>query len=116
MEWLGVDVHAVTFIKVDTQGSESYVLRGAPKLLAQPHIAWQLEFSPKQLRRAGSSATDLLEQVERHFTHFIDLTARTAHRSKPISEIREALAQTGRTFTDFILYKAAFRHNPTPRS
>ena len=49
---LGVDIKAVTFVKVDTQGWESHVLEGASALLAQRHIAWQLEFSPRLLARA----------------------------------------------------------------
>jgi hypothetical protein len=109
VERLGVDTDAVTFIKVDTQGSEAHVLRGAPKLLAQPHIAWQVEFSPRLLGRTGSSAADLLEQMERHFTHFIDLAAHTTPRSKPIAGLRETMAAIGGRFTDVILY------NATPR-
>ena len=104
---LGVDLAAVTFVKVDTQGWESHVLRGARQLLARKHIAWQIEFSPRLLKQAGSSSSDLLEQVEAHFTHFIDLDARTTPRSRPLSEIREAVAsleRRERRYTDLLLY------------
>ncbi len=106
---LGVDLAAVTFIKVDTQGWESHVLRGAGRLLARKHIAWQMEFSPRLLKQAGSSSSDFLDQVEAHFTHFIDLDARTTPRSRPVSDIREALAsleRRERRYTDLLLYNA----------
>ena len=109
---LAIDIAAVTFIKVDTQGWESHVLRGASQLLARKHIAWQLEFSPRLLKQAGSSSAELLEQVEAHFTHFIDLDARTTPRSRPMSQIREALAsleRRERRFTDLLLYSAGSR-------
>ncbi len=109
---LGVDLAAVTFVKVDTQGWESHVLRGARQLLARRHIAWQIEFSPRLLKQAGSSSSDLLEQVEAHFTHFIDLDARTTPRSRPMTHIREAVAsleRRERRYTDLLLYNAGAR-------
>lgn len=109
---LGVDIAAVTFVKVDTQGWESHVLRGASQLLARKHIAWQIEFSPRLLKQAGASSDDFLEQVEAHFTHFIDLDARTTPRSRPVSEIREAVAsleRRERRYTDLLLYSAGSR-------
>jgi len=109
---LGVDLASVTFVKVDTQGWESHVLRGASRLLARKHIAWQIEFSPRLLKQAGSSSSDFLEQVEAHFTHFIDLDARTTPRARPMSEIREAVAsleRRERRYTDLLLYNAGVR-------
>jgi FkbM family methyltransferase len=106
---LGVDLSAVTFIKVDTQGWESHVLRGASRLLARRHIAWQIEFSPRLLKQAGASSADLLDQVEAHFTHFIDLGARTTPRARPIAQIRDATAaldRRERRYTDLLLYNA----------
>ena len=109
---LGIDLASVTFVKVDTQGWEAHVLRGAARLLAHNHIAWQIEFSPRLLEQAGSSAADLLEQAEAHFTHFIDLGARITPRSKPMSRIREAVAsleRRERRYTDLLFYNAASR-------
>ena len=40
---LGIDLASVTFVKVDTQEWEAHVLRGAARLLAHNHIAWQIE-------------------------------------------------------------------------
>jgi hypothetical protein len=102
----GVDVNALAFVKVDTQGSEADVLRGATKLLSRRHIAWQLEFSPSLLARAGSTAADLIDLIERHFTWFIDVHARTPPRARPISQVRDALGSVS-GFTDVILYNTA---------
>ena len=109
---IGIDLASVTFVKVDTQGWEAHVLRGAARLLAHNHIAWQIEFSPRMLEQAGSSSADLLELAESHFTHFIDLRARVTPRSKPISQIREAVAsleRRERRFTDLLFYNAGPR-------
>ncbi len=102
-----IDVNAVTFVKVDTQGWEAHVLEGAPGLLARRHIAWQLEFSPSMLKRAGGSAEALLTRLERHFTHFIDLGATTRPRVRPIADIRNAVAyveRRERRYTNLLLY------------
>ena len=102
---LGIDVASVTFIK----GWEVQVLRSAARLLAQHHIAWQIEFSPRLLERAGSSSADLLERAEAHFTHFIDLGAHVTPRSKPMSQFREAVAsleRRERRYTDLLFYNA----------
>ena len=109
---MGIDLASVTFVKVDTQGWEAHVLRGAARLLAHKHIAWQIEFSPRMLEQAGSSSADFLVLAESHFTHFIDLRARVTPRSKPISQIREAVAaldRRERRFTDLLFYNAGSR-------
>jgi FkbM family methyltransferase len=106
---LGADVAAITFVKVDTQGWECQVLRGASRLLARKHIAWQIEFSPRLLKQAGASSGDLLDRAEAHFTHFIDLGSRTTPRVRPVSQIREAMASVERRerrYTDLLLYNA----------
>ena len=103
---LGVDIKAVTFVKVDTQGWESHVLEGASALLAQRHIAWQLEFSPRLLARAGVPEHRFFDQLERHFTHFIDLGWRTTPRSRPIGQARKTLSYVGRRFTNLLVYSA----------
>ena len=115
---LGITPTEVTFVKVDTQGWEADVLRGAPHLLAHPHIAWQIEFSPRMLQRSGSTAADLFALLERHFTHFIDLGRCTTPRVRPISRVREDVAyveQRERRFTDLLLYKGrTFATHPSP--
>jgi FkbM family methyltransferase len=70
---LGIDIRQVTFIKVDAQGSELHVLRGASRLLACPHITWQLEVDEALLRSQGDRTDSLFAMLQTHFTHFIDL-------------------------------------------
>jgi len=109
-ERLGIDPQLVSYGKVDTQGWELEVLRGAPRLLAQRHIAWQLEVSPPLLAAAGASAALLFEQCARHFTHFIDL-GKTAEgpRARGCTELSEALQyiEHDEAQTDLIFFNAA---------
>jgi FkbM family methyltransferase len=106
---LGIDAASIGFVKVDTQGWEPNVLRGAPRLLAHKHIAWQIEVSPALLKQAGFSTRALLEQLTASFTHFIDLGARTTPRSRPMAVIGEALAsleRRERRYTNLLMYSA----------
>lgn len=109
-EWMrhvGVEPEAVTFVKVDTQGSEVDVLKGAPALLARRHVAWQLELDPKLLKSAGARVKELFRLLEARFSHFIDLGRdRAGPRSRPIRDLREALSDVGtrRRKTDLLVY------------
>jgi FkbM family methyltransferase len=111
LERLRVDPDAVTFIKVDVQGYELHVLRGAPRQLARRQIAWQLEIDRGLLAAAGASVAELYAMIERHFTHFIDLNGAVAGpRSRPVRELAEALAYVGAgraAKTDIIVYSVA---------
>jgi len=49
------------YIKVDTQGAEMAVLRGASQLLQRRHAAWYLEVWPFGLQQAGTSIDALCE-------------------------------------------------------
>jgi FkbM family methyltransferase len=109
MASLAVDPAAVSFVKIDTQGSEVSVLRGAPALLARRHVAWQLEVDPGLLAHAGSSMRELLETLAGAFTHFIDLgTALPGPRTQPTRLLGEALGYVGSRAhkTDVIVYNA----------
>ena len=112
-EWMphvGADPRSVSFVKVDTQGCEADVLRGARELLARRHVAWQVEVDPALLQRAGSSMNALLALFQEHFTHFIDIgTKLPGSRSRPVNELPDALAYVGRvqSKTDLVLYNAA---------
>jgi FkbM family methyltransferase len=80
-ERLGLDLRDISFVKVDAQGSELHILRGATRLLAQRHVAWQIEIDPLLLATRGISAENLFAALQPHFTHFIDLN-RTAVGSR----------------------------------
>ena len=110
MAHVGVDAEAISFFKVDTQGSEVNVLRGAGALLARRHVAWQLELDPGLLVRAGATVPELLGLVEQHFTHFIDMgPAAPGARVRPVRDLAGALAYVGgeHAKTDLLLYNEA---------
>ena len=112
-EWLeriGCDPAAVTFVKVDVQGSEIGILRGATGLLALRQAAWQFEVDPGLLGKAGHTVNELFTAFEAHFTHYIDMNPdRPGDRVSPIDELRERLAYVGvdRDKTDVIVFAAA---------
>jgi FkbM family methyltransferase len=93
MDRLGIAPQDVTFVKVDVQGSEVPVLRGASRLLAQRHVAWQIEIDLIALAGRGFVEDDLFQPLREHFTHFIDLSRRgVGERVRSIGELTEALA------------------------
>jgi FkbM family methyltransferase len=105
-----IPLSEVTFVKVDTQGSEVHVLSGASQVLAQPQIAWQLEISPVHLRLAGSDPEALYRILTDRFTHFYDLNPEAdGPRVRPIVELRSALAYLERSedlHTDVVVYRS----------
>lgn len=110
VERIGIDLSEVGFIKSDTQGWDLRVLAGAPGVLGHKHIAWQIEFSPPMLQRAGGAVADAYLSMEAHFTHFIDLRGESGARVRPISQLRDALAyvEAGRRrYTNLLLYTSA---------
>jgi FkbM family methyltransferase len=113
IERFAIDLDQVNFVKVDVQGSEVHVLRGASGVLARRHIAWQMEVDPAWLRSAHSSLGELIDMLQRSFTHFVDLNRSAAgKRVRPIAELRDALGyiagpREGRT--DILVYNLAGR-------
>jgi FkbM family methyltransferase len=105
--WLderGVELGAVTFVKVDTQGWDVRVLHGAPRLLAGRRSVWQVEVSPSHMKAAGSTIEDLAALVVRHFTHAACLG--DAGPETPASSIAGLLARAldGRRFANLVFY------------
>ena len=103
---LGIDLDAVTFIKVDVEGYERRLVRGATRVLTKRHIVWQMEIKPAGLRAAGDEPSALYADLAGAFTHFIDLNRRAAGaRVRPIAELAEALAYIEpRDKTDILLF------------
>ena len=107
---VGIDLSDIGFIKSDTQGWDARVLSGAERVLAQRHIAWQIEFSPAMLERSGKSVDQLFRLLEGHFTHFIDLRGTAGARVRGTQELRASLADIGSTrrrYTNLLLYNAS---------
>lgn len=108
IEHLGIEPGAVTFVKVDVQGSEVGVLRGAQSLLAQPQVVWLMEVDPSLLKSAGTSTNELLGLLQQHFTHFIDIgTTDPGDRVQTTATLGESLGYLGPDHgkTDLLLFK-----------
>jgi FkbM family methyltransferase len=89
---LGIDAREVSFVKMDVQGLEIEVLRGAAGLLRWPHIAWQIEVDLSCLAQSGFSPRDLFDVLDRNFTHYVDLNRRVpGPRVRPIGELAAGL-------------------------
>ena len=89
VDLVGIDLDRVRFVKVDVQGSEVDVLRGATRVLAHTHIAWQIEIDLDLLAKRGLSGDHLYALMERHFTHFEDLNRHlNGPRVQPVTELR----------------------------
>lgn len=107
---LGIDVAALTFVKIDSQGSELEVLRGARALLARPHVTWQIEVDPGLLRRRGADVTELLGLLRSQFSHFIDIgSPEPGSRVRPTVELAESVSYLGTTQrkTDLLVFHGA---------
>ena len=111
VEERAINLTDVTFVKVDTQGSEVHVLAGASRVLSAPHIAWQIEVSPAHLRLAGSSPQALYGILTGRFTHFFDLNPHASgDRLRPIADLEGALEYLEHgdadSQTDVVVYRA----------
>ncbi len=106
---LGIDLDTVTFVKCDTQGSEGHIFRGATEVLRHKHIAWQIEFWPHGLRKAGFELREALDLIRRHFTHLINLRpSGEGLRARPVSDLAEIVKKLpGKKFTELLLYNGA---------
>jgi FkbM family methyltransferase len=64
----------VSFVKVDVQGGELRVLRGARRTLAASRPALFIEFHEPSLRAAGTSPQELLSELagQRYAAHLLD--------------------------------------------
>jgi len=56
----------VSLIKIDVQGGETRVIRGATHILVTFHPALFVEVDPAALEAMGSSASELLDELSRH--------------------------------------------------
>jgi FkbM family methyltransferase len=61
---------ALDLVKVDVEGAEALVLRGAPQVMAGPHApVWVFECHGENFARFGYSPADLLQEFDRHGYH-----------------------------------------------
>jgi FkbM family methyltransferase len=108
---VGVDLQTLAFVKLDVQGSEVHVLRGASRVLACKHVAWQIEVDLTLLAKRGLRGDDLYQLLQAHFTHFTDLSRFAAGlRVRPVSELADALSYlqgVRHGGTDVLMYSMA---------
>jgi FkbM family methyltransferase len=107
---VGIEPAELAFVKLDAQGSEVHVLRGAERVLAHKHVAWQIEVDFPLLARRGFAPDDLFALLRGSFTHFTDLNRHaTGARVRAIAELPEALGYLGDVRhggTDVLVYNA----------
>jgi FkbM family methyltransferase len=97
----------VSFVKLDAQGSEAAILRGAPALRARRNLYWQVEIDYNQMRVHGVDPRDLFSLFAHTGTHFTDLNRHaTTPRVQPIAAIAESTAYLHETggHTDALLF------------
>jgi len=79
----------VDFIKIDVEGAEALVIKGADSLLKSSKVKILLEFCPFNLRKAGSDPFDLLSKLKNYGFHFWIVSRLSRFRDEvEISEIK----------------------------
>lgn len=80
-------------LKIDVQGGEVDVLRGAKRLLAERRVSWIYpEFDVMALHVLRSSAADLLNLLEAHDFSCVNSRQRNGHRALGyVGELRSSL-------------------------
>jgi len=102
-EEITVSGERLSFVKIDCQGAELSILRGARQLLQRPDVTWEVEFWPNGILMQGSDPQELLDIVTEHFDYFVDEKSERKHL-RPITELRACAASiTGNHHTDFFL-------------
>lgn len=101
---LGIDPLDVGFVKMDTQGHDGLILKGAPLLRQYRHIIWQMEFWPAAMAEAGQSYAEVCALIAASFTHVIDTgTSMAPFPSAETADRLVRLAGPGKSFSELLL-------------
>lgn len=101
----------IRLLKMDCQGSESAIARGASETFARADFL-ATEFWPYGIRRTGHDPSEYLDRLERSFEEFAILSEKTTTLSfEPISSLRKdaALIIGDDEFRFYLLRSAAAR-------
>ena len=95
----------VSLIKIDVQGAEMLVLKGAASMLKKNHPALFVELHEEGLKEFGTSVSAILEHLTQvgYEPYWLERTG--PHRRTTPSEIREEVARMG--YVDVLFLKIA---------
>jgi FkbM family methyltransferase len=100
-------------LKIDVQGNEGNVLRGAQKTLEGVSWIW-LEFSPSHLRAAGEEPAALLECLGVLGMDMLQLTEDAM--LQPLTDLHEYTRKMGPSYGDIVLMSPSCRERIAKRS
>jgi hypothetical protein len=89
---------SVSLIKIDVQGSEVRVLRGAQETLRRYHPALFIEVDDDALLKAGFSADILFDEIEAHGYRIYD----PARTEAPITRTEASIARKALGYSDYL--------------
>jgi FkbM family methyltransferase len=99
--------HAIDALKIDVQGNEANVLRGARETL-DAGVSWiWLEFSPEHLLSAGEEPAAFLESLAELGMDMLQLTEDAS--LQPLSDVQEYTRKTGSSYGDIVLISQTWR-------
>jgi FkbM family methyltransferase len=107
---------AIDALKIDVQGNEANVLRGARKTL-DAGVSWiWLEFSPEHLRGSGEDPAAFLDNLGALGMEMLQLTEDAS--LQPVTDVREYTRKMGSNYGDIVLMSQSWREriSKTPRS
>ena len=105
---------AIDGLKIDVQGNEANVLRGAQKTL-DAGVSWiWLEFSPEHLRGSGEDPLAFLENLGALKMEMMQLTEDAS--LQPLTDIREYARRMGANYGDIVLMSQRWRERMSKTS